>query len=78
MFKIRHYLLYVKTKMGKKLKWIFLGLTVAFAALVVIPLIAGAITQSDALAGLQEYFKFLISLAEKGLEGYKEYLKALA
>ena len=62
----------------KKLKWILLGLAVAFVILVVLPLAVGAITQSDALAGLQEYFKFLISLAEKGLEGYKEYLKALA
>ena len=63
---------------GKKLKWILLGLAVAFVILVVIPLIVGAITQSEALAGLQEYFKFLIDLADKGLEGYKEYLKALA
>ena len=62
----------------KKLKWILLGLAVAFVILVVIPLIVGAITQPEALAGLQEYFKFLIDLAQKGLEGYKEYLKALA
>ena len=62
---------------GKKLKWILLGLAVAFVILVVLPLTVGAITQSEALAGLQEYFKFLISLADKGLEGYKEYLKAL-
>ena len=50
----------------------------AFVILVVLPLAVGAITQPDALAGLQEYYKFLINLAEKGLEGYKEYLKALA
>ena len=62
----------------KKLKWILLGLAVAFVILVVLPLAVGAITQSEALAGLQEYYKFLINLAEKGLEGYKEYLKALA
>ena len=62
----------------KKLKWLLLGLAVAFATLVVIPLAVGAITQPDALAGLQEYYKFLIDLAGKGLEGYKEYLKALA
>ena len=56
-------------KMEKRLKWLLLGLAVAFAALVVIPLIVGAITQPDALAGLQEYFKFLISLAEKRIGG---------
>ena len=66
-------------KMKKRgLKWILLGLLFAFGILVVIPLTVGAITQSEALAGLQECFKFLIDLAEKGLEGYKEYLKALA
>ena len=62
----------------EKLKWILLGLIFAFVILVVIPLIVGAITQPDALAGLQEYYKFLINLAQKGLEGYKEYLQALA
>ena len=62
---------------GGKLKWILLGFAFAFVILVVIPLAVGAITQTEALAGLIEYYKFLVNLAEKGLEGYKEYLKAL-
>ena len=45
-------------KMNKKLKWGLLGLAVAFVALVVIPFAVGAITQSEALAGLQEGYTF--------------------
>jgi len=43
----------------------------------IMPTTVGAVTQSDALARLKEYYDLLIRLATKGLEGYIEYLKVL-
>jgi len=51
------------------------------AAFFLIPTAVGAVTQPQALAGLKEYYQFLLQLAkdmaEKGLDAYIEYLKAL-
>jgi len=49
----------------------------ALVAFFLIPIGVGAVTQSEALAGLKEYYDFLVRLATKGLEGYVKYLKAL-
>jgi len=62
--------------MSKK-KIALFGAIGALVAFFLIPIGVGAITQSEALAGLKEYYDFLVRLAEKGLEGYVKYLKAL-
>ena len=41
------------------------------------PMVASAVGGGDALAGLKEYYAFLVELAQKGLEGYIEFLGAL-
>ena len=56
-------------------RW-WLSLVIVGVALL-LPLSVSAVTAPDALSGLKEYFSFLIGLAEQGVEGYKEFLKAL-
>jgi hypothetical protein len=52
-------------------------LGVSTIMLIGVPLTVGAVTSSDALAGLQQFYGLLVDLAQKALEGYIEYLKAL-
>jgi len=60
-----------------KKKIILFSVIGALVALFLIPTAAGAATQSEALAGLKEYYSLLVDLAQKGLETYIQYLKAL-
>ena len=41
------------------------------------PVAVGAATNPDALAGLVEYFAFLVDLAQKGLEALIAYFQTL-
>ena len=61
-------------KFLRKKWWLFL---VLLGVMLFLPLSVSAVTAPDALAGLKELFTFLLGLADKAVDGYKEFLKAL-
>ena len=50
---------------------------VLVGVMLVLPVAVSAVTAPDALAGLRELFSFFLGLADKAVDGYKEFLKAL-
>lgn len=56
---------------------VLLGLIVTLVLLLIVPVLASAANGGEALNGLKEFFVLLVNLAQKGLEGYIEFLKAI-
>jgi len=61
----------------KARKIVLLVIGLALLLVIAIPVTVAALTQGDALAGLTEYYDFLVDLAKQGLNAYVEFLEAL-
>jgi len=66
----------LKTR-GRPYRRLLLALLLAGASMILLGSTVGASTAPEALEGLREYFQCLVDLAQKALDGYIEYLKAL-
>ena len=58
-------------------KWILIGVGIACVLAIAVPMCVSAASGGDALAGLKEFYTFLIQLAQVGLQGFIEFLNAI-
>ena len=80
---IEHLRFYHPKKPRRKWNWkmIFVSISIAFFLLLITPIIVGAITSSDALAGLNATLNAMLAALGKTLgfmlQAFKEYLGAV-